>query len=63
MKKIKILREAQHLTQEELANRLGVGRTTVTMWETGSNTPPTKYLMAIAQALNCTVDTLLNDTD
>jgi DNA-binding XRE family transcriptional regulator len=56
---LKIARKRYGVTQDELAKRLGVGRTTVTMWETGANMPPTKYLVAIAEALGCTVDELL----
>lgn len=57
--KIKALRKAKNLTQEALAALLGVERTTVTMWETGQNTPPTKYLVTLADALGCTLDELL----
>lgn len=57
--KIKLLRTEKNLTQEELAALLGVGRTVVTMWETGQNMPPTKYLVTLASVLGCTVDELL----
>ena len=57
--KIKSLRKEKKLTQEALATLLGVERTTVTMWESGQNTPPTKYLVALADALGCTLDELL----
>lgn len=59
MTNLRSLREQRHMTQGELAERLGVGRTTVTMWEIGATMPPTKYLLAIAEALGCTVDELL----
>ena len=59
MLNLKTLREGQHLTQQQLADRLNVGRTTVTMWESGETTPPTKYLLALAEILGCTVDELL----
>jgi DNA-binding transcriptional regulator YiaG len=39
MPSIKELREKQGLTQEELSNTLNVGRTAVTMWETGKTFP------------------------
>ena len=57
--KIKQLRKERNLTQESLASILGVERTTVTMWETGQNVPPTKHLVPLAEALGCTLDDLL----
>ena len=39
---IRQLRKKQNLTQEQLADKVGVNRNVVTMWETGKNTPPTK---------------------
>ena len=33
------LRRQQNLTQEQLAEQLGVSRRTVSRWETGSNLP------------------------
>ena len=52
-------RKARHMTQAELAAIIGVKRSTLAMWETGKVMPPTKYLVAIAEALGCTVDELL----
>jgi transcriptional regulator with XRE-family HTH domain len=46
------------LTQQQLAEKLGVTRTTVTMWETGANTPPTKILPKLAEVLQITIDQL-----
>lgn len=57
--KLKTLRKEKNLTQEALAAMLGVERTTVTMWETGQNIPPTKYLVTLADSLGCTLDDLL----
>lgn len=57
--KIKALRKKKNLTQEALAAILGVERTTVTMWESGQNTPPTKHLVPLAEALDCTLDELM----
>lgn len=56
---LRVIRESRNMTQEELARKLGVSRTTVTMWETEKNTPPTRMLPAIAEIMGCSVDELL----
>ena len=42
---IKALRREKGLTQEQLAERFGVARRTVSRWETGSNMPDLDILM------------------
>ena len=59
MEKLKTLRKSVGLTQEQLAEQLKVKRSTVAMWETGQNTPPTKYLVELADVFGCSVDELL----
>lgn len=59
MSNVATYRKARHMTQAELAAIIGVKRSTLAMWETGKVMPPTKYLLAIAEALDCTVDELL----
>ena len=45
---IKELRKEQKLTQEQLAERFGVARRTVSRWETGSNMPDLDILIEMA---------------
>ena len=52
------IRRTIGITQEDLADRLGVTRTSVTYWETGRNFPRRKMLVAIANALNVDADWL-----
>ena len=59
MTNIKALRKAAGYTQQQLADLLKVARATVGMWEVGRNNPPAKYLLALADALGCTVEDLL----
>lgn len=59
MSNMATFRKARHMSQADLAAIIGVKRSTLAMWETGANMPPTKYLVAIAEALGCTVDELL----
>ncbi|MGN0163413.1 MAG: helix-turn-helix domain-containing protein [Candidatus Ornithomonoglobus sp.] len=55
---IKHKRMSKGLTQDELANKLGIKRTTVSMWETGKSNPTADRLLDVAQVLECTVDEL-----
>ena len=45
---IKNLRREKGLTQEQLAERFGVARRTVSRWETGSNMPDLDILMEMS---------------
>ena len=47
------------LTQEELAKKLSVDRSTVTKWETEKSLPRAGVLIKLAEVLGCTVDELL----
>lgn len=63
MTTIKQRREALGLSQADLAAKLDVVRSTIAMWETGHNVPPTRLLPALAQALECSIDYLLNSQE
>ncbi len=45
-------RKLSGFLQSELAERLGVSKSTVSMWETGDRTPTMETLEAIADVLN-----------
>lgn len=53
-------RRAKGLTQESLADLVGVSAAAVSKWETGASYPDITLLPPIARALGITVDTLLN---
>lgn len=55
---IRKLRRSKGLTQKQLADEIGVTRTTVAMWESGSSYPRTDLLPKIAALLGCTIDDL-----
>ena len=57
---IKKIREKKGITQQELAKKLGVVQSTVAMWETNKSLPRLATLPAIAKALGCTIDELLD---
>lgn len=52
-------RKALGLTQAQLAEKIGVARSAVAMWETGAGNPRFQTLPALAKALECTMDELL----
>ncbi len=53
------LRRAQNITQEELAERLGISRQAVSKWESDLAYPETDKLLTLARLYGCTVDYLL----
>ena len=57
--KIKEKRESMNMTQEELAEKLNIGRSTISMWETGESLPRTATLIKLAEVLDCSVGELL----
>ena len=59
---IRVLRENANLTQQELSNRLGIGQSTVAMWESGGQTPRADKLPELAKILGCTIDELFEET-
>ena len=50
-----------HLSQAELAERVGCSRSCISHYERGRNRPLTKDIPKLARALNCTVDELLQE--
>ena len=59
MHALKRLRLKRGLTQEELADILHVNRTTVTLWENGTNKPRVNMLVKLSKVFRCKVDDLL----
>ena len=59
--KLQNLRRAAGLSQEQLAEQLGVTRQAVSKWETGEGKPDIDNLLPLAKLLGTTVDYLLDD--
>lgn len=59
---IKALRKSKGLSQQELAVKLNVVRQTVSKWEQGLSVPDSDMLVAISEALETPVGTLLGET-
>ena len=60
---IKKLREAKHLTQEELADKVCVSGKAISKWETGRGFPDIGLLEPLAKALGISVVELLSGAD
>ncbi len=56
--KIQTLRKQRGLTQEQLAQRLGVSRQAVSRWELDESLPETANLLPLGEVLGVSLDTL-----
>lgn len=61
--RLKELRKQAHLTQVELAKRLGIGQSSYADWERGKKNPTQENLIKLAQILNVSVDYLVGNSD
>ena len=59
---IKAIRRSKGLSQQELAVKLNVVRQTVSKWEQGLSVPDSDLLIALSEALETSVSTLLGET-
>ena len=57
--RIKTLREQAGMSQEKLAKRLGITRSSVNAWEMGISTPSTQYIAELAGRFRVSADYLL----
>lgn len=57
--KIKSLRVHSGMSQVQLAERLGVTKSAVNAWETGTNSPSLSYVIRLAQIFGVSTDYLL----
>lgn len=63
MNRIRLLREEAGLTQEQLAEKLYVERSTVAGWEMGKRLPGIDILCAMADYFDTSVDYIINRTN
>lgn len=59
MLNLKKIREASKISQQKLADNIGVSRSTIAMWETGGSQPDNDNLKRMASYFNVSVDYLL----
>ena len=61
--RIRMLREAKHLKQGELAEMIGGDGNTISRWERDKLGVGSAYIRKLAQALNTSTDYLMGNTD
>jgi DNA-binding protein len=59
---LKAARLSKGLTQLELAQKVGVVRETVSLWESGTNRVNSEMLVRLSEVLGCSVDFLCKKT-
>ena len=61
-KRIETLRKSKKISQEDLAEKVGVSRTTIYKWESGTSVPNYTNMQALARALETTVSFFTDET-
>lgn len=61
MNPIREYRKKRRLSQEKLAEMVGVDRSNVAKWEAGVHKPRADMLILLAKVLQCSVDDLLRE--
>ena len=59
--KLIMLRKQHNLSQEQVAEKLGVARQTISKWELGETTPEMDKLIIISELYNITLDELMKE--
>lgn len=61
--KLKNLRKQRNITQEQLAKELGIGTSTIGMYESNIRKPSYKILKKISKYFDVSIDYLVNETE
>lgn len=59
--KLHMLRKRSGLSQEQLAEQLGVSRQAISKWESGQSVPESEKLILLSNYFNVSLDYLLKD--
>ena len=62
-KNIQLIRKQMNMTQEALAEQIGVARQTIVKWESGESAPDLEAAGKLAEALQVSLDDLVNAPD
>ncbi len=58
---LKLIRKSRKISQEELAEKLGVSRQSVSKWETGENYPSMQNIMSLCTIFKCQINELVHE--
>jgi len=61
--KIAVLRKQRGLSQEDLANMMGISRQAISRWEQDENTPDVENIVQLSEIFNVSTDYLLRGMD
>lgn len=61
--KLQLLRKQNGLSQEQLADKLGIARQTVSKWETGQAVPELNALVLLSDLYGVTIDRMVKEDD
>ena len=61
--RIRQARRAAHLSQSQLADKIGAHPTSVSDWERGRNAPSARHLLSIAQATGTSIEHFSSNGD
>lgn len=60
--KLRSIRKNENLSQEQLAEKIGVSRQAITKWETGKGMPDIENMMILAEIFKTTLDELVSSS-
>lgn len=58
---LKLIRKSKKISQEQLAERLGVSRQSISKWETGENYPSMANIICLCDIFNCKINELVHE--
>lgn len=58
---LKLIRKSHKISQETLADKLGVSRQSISKWETGENYPSTQNIMCLCTIFKCKINELIHE--
>ena len=59
---LKKIRKANNISQEKLADKVGVSRQSVSKWETGESYPEMNNILELCKIFHCNINDLVNDS-
>lgn len=58
---LKLIRKSKNISQEELADKLGVSRQSVSKWETGENYPTINNILCLCDIFKCKINEIVHE--